>query len=122
MTDIDTNIYKVYRFERGEWDSRGIYNRGECDSFDISASIQPISGNMLRLLPEHRRNSEAITIFSEERLFPSDEIEERAADVIIFDRKRFEIFKVKKWAECTDIPHYESIAIMEDRQGAKHDS
>ena len=119
MIDIPTGTYSVKRFvEGGEWGDDGKYKRGEAKFFDFQASIQPLSGNAIKLLPEHRRNSESVIIFSEERLFTSDEKSQRAADILLYDGKCFEVFNVKKWSEETDINHYESIAIMEDGQGA----
>ena len=118
MIDIPTGTYSVTRAKGpGQWGDDGKFKRGESKVFDMEASIQPLSGNLIKLLPEHRRNSESIIIFSEERLFPSDEKSQRAADVIEYDDKCFEVFNVKKWSEFTDINHYETIAIMEDGQG-----
>ena len=122
MIDIATGIYTIESFQKGSWGDDGRYNRGKCEEFEISASVQPLSGSMVKLLPEHRRNSESIVIFSEERLFTSDEKNQIAADIIKYDGKRFEIFKVSKWAGFTDIPHYESVAIMEDGEGARNET
>lgn len=123
MIDILTGQYSVTRAKQGgTWGDDGRFKKGSSKVFDIEASIQPLSGNMIKLLPEHRRNSESIIIFSEERLFASDEKSQRAADVIEYDGKCFEVFNVKKWSEFTDINHYESIAIMEDGQGGGNES
>lgn len=118
MTDIDTGSYLVERYSAGSWGADGKFSRGAKTELQIEASIQPLSGNMIKLLPEHRRNSESIHIFSEERLYPSDEKSQNPSDVVTYDDKKFEIFTVKKWADVTDIPHYESIGIMQDGQGA----
>ena len=123
MIDIITGTYSVTRAKgSGQWGDDGKFKRGESKVFDMEASIQPLSGNMIKLLPEHRRNSESVIIFSEERLFTSDEKSQRAADVIEYDEKCFEVFSVKKWSEFTDINHYESIAIMEDGQGGGNET
>ena len=121
MIDIKTGTYTIKRFKKGYWDnSTGKYSRDEDKEFEIDASIQPITGNDVKLLPEHRRNTESIMIFSNERLFPSDEKSQKAADIVIYDEKRFEVFKSSKWSETTDINHYETIAIMEDGEGGGH--
>lgn len=123
MIDITTGTYSVTRSKGpGVWGDDGKFQRGQSKVFEIEASIQPLSGNMIKLLPEHRRNAESVIIFSSERLFASDEKSQRAADIVEYDGKKFEIFTVKKWAEFTDIPHYESIAIMEDGQGGANES
>lgn len=123
MIDIATGTYSVTRAKtQGTWGDDGRFKRGAEKVFEMEASIQPLSGNMIKLLPEHRRNAESVIIFSEERLFASDEKSQRAADIVEYDGKRFEVFTVKKWSEFTDINHYETIAIMEDGQGGGNES
>lgn len=123
MIDITTGTYEVERATQGgQWGDDGRFQRGSSSFFDIDASIQPATGNMIKQLPEHRRNSESIVIFSEERLFTSDEKSQKAADVITYDGKKFEVFIVKKWSDFTDINHYESIAVMVDGQGGGNES
>ena len=123
MIDITTGTYTIERAtSEGSWGDDGRFKRGAKKEFEIEASIQPLTGNMIKLLPEHRRNSESVIIFSSERLFPTDEKSQRAADIVNYDGKKFEVFTVKKWAEFTDIPHYESIAIMEDGQGGANEA
>ena len=121
MIDIITGTYTIERSKKGSWGDDGNYNNVIEKNFEIDASIQPLTGNMLKQLPEHRRNAENILIYSSEKLFTSDEKNNKSADVINYDDKRFEVFSVKKWADMTDIPHYESMATMVDGQGGGHD-
>lgn len=121
MIDIETGTYTIERVGAGAWGDDGRYHKGPKSEFEIKASIQPVTGNMVKLLPEHRRNTESVIIFSDERLFPSDEKNGKGADIVNYDGKKFEVFTVKKWAEFTDIPHYETIAIMVDGEGAKNE-
>lgn len=121
MIDIPTGRYKVIRSTgKVTWEN-GRPIKGTETFLDISASIQPVSGNMIKIIPEHRRNQESIVIYSSDRLFTTDEKSGRIADVVEYDGKRFQVFSVKKWAETTDINHYESIAIMEDGQGGANE-
>jgi len=118
MIDIPTGTFTIIRASlKGEWGDDGRFKRGQAEEFDIEASIQPASGNMVKMLPEHRRNSESIVIFSKERLFVSDEKNQKAADIIFYDGKSFEVLKVSKWSDFTDIEHYQSLAVMQDGQG-----
>ena len=122
MIDIPTGDYSVKRFGKGEYDSRGIYVRGEDREFEINASIQPVTGNMVKLLPEHRRNADSIVIYSVEELYSSDEKDGRPADIVIYRGRKYEVFSVKDWSMMTDINHYESVAIMQDGQGSRNGS
>lgn len=117
MIDIPTGTYEVQRFGKGEWADDGTYKKGSLKAFDIEASMQPASGNMIKQLPEHRRSAESYTLFLEEKLFISDEASNQAADIVIYDGRKFEVFMVKNWSVTTDIPHYECLIVKEDGQG-----
>ena len=115
MTDVDTGTYTIRRFEQGVWKDDGRYSRGDFTEFDVDASVQPTTGNMVKQLPEHRRSAESYVIFLEERLFISDEKNQTASDIFFYKGKCFEVMIVKDWAD-TDIPHYECIIVKEDGQ------
>lgn len=117
MIDITTGTYTVERYGPGKWLDTGKYERGILESFQMEASIQPATGNMIKILPEHRRSAETNVVYTESRLFISDEKNQKASDVVIYDGKRFEVMNVKKWADITDIPHYECLIVKEDGQG-----
>lgn len=121
MIDIITGNYTFTRFEKGCWGDDGRFKKGNSKQFELDANIQPATGAMVKLLPEHKRNAETLVVFTEERLFPASEKSQRSGDILHYDGKKFEMFSVKKWADETDIPHYESIAILIDGEGVSND-
>lgn len=116
MIDIPTEQLTVERHEKGIWQD-GRFVKSELSGFEISASVQPLRGNEVKILPEHRRTSESLKIYTTDQLRTSDELNQLPADVIIHDGKRFEIFSVSNWSIGTDIPHYKIIAVKQDGQG-----
>lgn len=116
MIDIPTEQLTVTRNGEGEW-CEGRYVRGKKKEFEISASVQPLRGNDVKLLPEHRRTAEAVKIYTTDKLRTSDEKNNLAADRILHDGKIFEVHSVMNWSIGTDIPHYKIVAVKEDGQG-----
>ena len=119
MIDIPTETLPVERFAAGAWGLNGKYQKGALENLNVEASVQGLTSNELKLLPEHKRSAESIKlyVFKGDRLRIADEANNLPADIIIHDGKRFEIFKVWNWAIGTDIPHYKCIAVKEDGQG-----
>lgn len=117
MIDIQTKAVTIIRYSKGEWQDDGTFRKNKEKEFEIEVSAQPLTGNQVKLLPEHRRTAESLTVFTETPLFTSDEANQISADIMVYKGKRFEIFTVKDWSEAMDMPHYECIAIKEDGQG-----
>ncbi len=118
LGNLMTEILKVTRFDCGGngW-VNGKYDKGKFRTLKIKASVQPMKPNEILQLPEHRRTSESLKIYTCDRLFTSDESQQRAADVVHHDGKDFEIHSVANWAIGTCIPHYKAIAVKIDGQG-----
>ena len=114
MIDLPTTEIKVTQPTEGGEYVNGRYVPGEKRIVFNMASVQPLSGSEIQMLPEGRRNMEAINIFTELRMFVSDEKNNRKASLIEYDGKNYEVHKVDNWAIGTDIPHYEIIAIKID--------
>jgi len=115
-----TERLTVSRFAEGKW-IEGSYQRGEESCFDIDASVQPMTPNEIVQVPEHRRNSESVKIYTCDRLFQADESKGTASDIVKHDGKHYEIHKVSNWQIGTDLPHYKCIGIMLDGEGTGRD-
>jgi len=116
MIDIPTEQLTVERHEAGTW-TDGRFVKGVQSEITIEASVQPLRGNEVKILPEHRRTSEAVKIYTSTKIRTTDEKNQLPADVILHDNKRFEIHSVENWSIGTDIPYYKIIAVKEDGQG-----
>lgn len=117
IDSLATETLSVQRYADGEWVD-GRYNRGAPTTVTFEASVQPLRPNEVQVLPEHRRNSEAVKIYTVERLFNSDEKNTIPADVVTHDGKQYEILQVSNWSIGTDIPHYKAIGVMVDGEGS----
>ena len=98
----------------------GFYNKdgrfipGDFVVRNINASIQPLSGRQIQLLPEGRRSEDSIVIYSTEELFTAQSSANKKGDVVIFRGKRYEVFNTKAWLSGA-FTNYESIALLESK-------
>lgn len=116
IKSLMTETLTVERRGPGVW-VNGRYEKGSKSCHNIKASVQPMSGDETKILPEGRRSSESMKIYTYDRLFMSDESKQIAADVIKHDGKFFEIHMVQNWKIGTDLPHYKCIAVKIDDEG-----
>lgn len=98
---------------------KGRYREGDAKTRKLNASVQPLSPREVLLLPEGRREKWAVKVFTDEPLFVNDTLAKTTASVITYKCKKFEVHQVSDWSCRTDLPHYESVAILVDPNGSE---
>lgn len=89
----------------------GIYDNGiwiqysPDTEFTIKASVQPLSGSDLRLLPENRREEEILKIYTSTELVGSNKGQPFNPDIVIINGKPYEVFNGFNWQNGI-INHY----------------
>jgi hypothetical protein len=109
MINIFSSPITVIRETKSGSYVRGIWTPGKASEFEIQATVEPLDGQDLLLIPEGERTKEMIRIYSELELKTADEACARKADVVRYQGKLYEVHKVKTWTQL--IPHFETIAI-----------
>lgn len=117
IESLATETLSVDRYSDGSWVD-GRYQKGTPVTTTFTASVQPLRPNETQIIPEHKRNSEAVKIYTQERLFNADEKNGIPADVVTHDGKIYEIMDVSNWSIGTDLPHYKAIAVLRDGEGS----
>lgn len=86
----------------------GKWVAGSATTFTIWASVQPVSGMDLQLVPEGRRDSQAVKIYTSTLL----QIGEGGtnADILTAFGDQFEIIEVQPW-QSNVINHYKCIGL-----------
>jgi phosphoribosylaminoimidazole carboxylase (NCAIR synthetase) len=79
----------------------GRYTAGAADALDIVASVQPVTGDDLKTLPEAQHTDSVIVIYTETELYTRTATHE--PDVITFEAETYELFKVEKWSHTGQI-------------------
>jgi hypothetical protein len=118
MIDIPTESIQVIRADGGGWsDATGRYERGQERRLPAEAmSIQPLTADEIKLLPEGRRTAETLKVYLETKVRCADEKAGTAADRIEHAGKVYEVIAVEDWSR-TDIPHFKAILAKIDGEG-----
>lgn len=78
------------------------------------SSVQPATAQQVQMLPEGRRNSASLAIFTSTPVYTLDEAAKTDPDVIIARGRRWEVLRV--FEHMTPWAHYEVIASLIDGQ------
>jgi len=108
MTFFNNN-YKYKRKSSGYIDAKGNYVEGSFFEYDFVGNIQIMSGKDMQLLPEGRRETESIKIFSGIRLNTVDVKNKTNPDIVIFNGEEYEVISSSPYQNNL-INHYEMIA------------
>lgn len=116
MLDLLTGTIQIIQPSAGAWVD-GEFVNGATTTLNIPASVQPLKASDLKMLPEGRRNTEAIKIYAETKAVISDEKNSKNNSKIVYDGKNYEVFSVFNWSIGTDLKHYKIIALKIDGEG-----
>ena len=88
----------------------GLWVEGAPTDSTITASIQPLSGEDMKSLPEARRQSEGYNMFTSTQVKTVEDAgSDQNADKIVFSGKEYEVYQVKPWQNNTNftlVNHY----------------
>jgi hypothetical protein len=106
MSSFRKHTLTVKRRSSGDYDAAGFFKvSGPDTEFTITASIQPITGSEMLLLPENRRELETKKIFTSTELYGIEKGNGINADIVIIDGDEFEVVRVYPWKNNV-INHY----------------
>lgn len=91
IASLSTGSYTRTRYAAGATVD-GVYVPGAASTEAIVAAVQPVSGDVLKALPEGRHADQSRVVYSESEL--------RAAPVpdrVTIDGAEFEVFKAERW-------------------------
>ena len=114
MVIYDTEVELESPVGSGSWGSGGRFEKGNVTTKTIRCEIQPLDGYIFKLLPEGKRDVESLRIFTKEKLSVGDSSSNISGDVLIYNNKRFDIWRVHFWI-LGGLTHYEGIALREDK-------
>jgi hypothetical protein len=87
---------------------KGRWTDGATTPFTFVASVQPLKGNELLVLPEGQREKETYKLYTTYQLRTADEPAKKKPDKIQIFSKTFEVISVEPWQNKV-IPHYKAI-------------
>lgn len=83
---------------------------GSSTTSTIQASVQPLRGQEMMLLPEARRTSQAVVIYTDTQLRVANTAAGYNADVVTAFGQSFEILSCEPW-QSNVINHYRAIGV-----------
>lgn len=99
----------VKRRAEGSYNDAGFYEvEGADTEVPILASIQPVSGSDLVLLPENRREEELLKLYTDTLLIGAEKGNSTNCDIVTIDGFDYEVVKVFPWKNNV-IPHYKVV-------------
>lgn len=100
--------FVVTRKEAGSF-VNGKWVEGDTSTFTIQASVQPLRGDEIQLLPEGRRNSQAVRIYTDTLLYNKTN-ESTNPDIVTAFETDFEVLTVEPW-QSNVINHFKCLAV-----------
>jgi len=109
------SLFNTHSLEVTRYDSvsivkgRHVPGSDSTTSINITASVQPLTGNEISTLPENRRSTSSYKIFTETELKITNSATGLKPDRVTLFGNLCEIIRVQAWQNGL-IPHYECIA------------
>lgn len=94
--------------------TKGQYSPGAETELIIQASVQPLAGRELDLLPEGRKELESYKLYTTFELRTANQANQTQSDEITLFGKSFEVIKVENWQNAV-LPHYKAIVSLKKR-------
>ena len=100
----------VLRTAPGHYGTDGYWVEGQQSTLSIRLSVQPLKVEEMAALPEGRRSSKAVKIYSDAELIPADQETSQNADIVVWLGKNWEVVGCDA-NQMGVIPHYKSLAV-----------
>lgn len=113
--DVFRKSINVTRGAPGYFDQiTGLRVEGAESQFEILASIQPTTPEVMELFPEGDRVKESFTLYTDTELKTADVDNETPADFVFIEGEKYIVVKVSKWQNKI-LDHYKVVIIKEGR-------
>jgi hypothetical protein len=105
--------YTVRRRDPGSYVNGHWQPAGTWTEFDIVASIQPLRGKEMELLPEGERSKEMVRIYTKSGLRQTIEQQDVKGDLVSYKGRQYEVKSVEEWEFSWDgLAHFKAIAVL----------
>lgn len=85
----------------------GIYTDGATTSSEITASVQPLKPEEIEQLPEGRRNSDPLWLFTATKL---NTVTTANPDLVVINSADYEVFQISPWQNNV-LSHYKCLVM-----------
>jgi len=102
-------VITVSRFEPGYYNEDGRFVAASPITFDIRASVQPARPDEIQRLPEGRRTSATIAVYSKAELKTANAPQGNQPDLLSYRKESFQVESVEDWFELGG--YYKALAV-----------
>lgn len=106
---LGTEPIKRRRYSAGSYGTDGRWDDGGRLDDEILASVQPMNGRDLQLLPEGLRQRDSIKVYTEAELRTANQHVAKQADELQIDSIWYQVHTVSR--QRSIIPHYKAICL-----------
>jgi len=99
----------IQRSKPGAHDEHGRWKEAPTEEISIDAVVQPARGKELQRLPEGRRTSESIKVYTTTPLFSAEVEDQNQPDILVWQGKKYQIETIDNWEEYGD--YYKALAL-----------
>lgn len=110
MGVIPRKTLLVRRYAAGDYNTSGNWVEGTPGDFNILASVQPLRGKEMEMLPEARRESQAYKLYTDTQLLTINTTAKTNSDRVQIEGNWFEVLIAEPW-QNTIIDHYKVIVV-----------
>ncbi len=100
----------VTRVAAGEYNTAGVWVEGQPATLSIPMSVQPMKLSEMEALPEGRRSSRAVKIYSDAELIAADQDTGQNGDIVTWLGKKWEVVSCMPYQGGV-IPHWKALAV-----------
>jgi len=93
----------------------GMWRDGKWQSFEITASLQPMMERDFLLLPEGDRFKDVRKIYTDAKLLVGNEGRTLASDLVCIDGEDYQVRKVEDWTNHLSLTHFKVILVRDNR-------
>jgi hypothetical protein len=99
---------RILRRLPGTYDENGRWMEGEPTVLDIIAVVQPLKSHEMVRVPEGRRTTGSVKLYSQTRLQTADAKKQRQPDRFCWNGDEYEVLSVDDWSQGG---YYKAIAV-----------
>lgn len=96
------------RFGAGTRDSFGAFVPGATVDTVIKASVQPMRGQELAILPEGERQKDQRKVYTLTELRTADQSLQAPPDQLLIDGLAYQVQQVEPWPSVSPLPHFKA--------------
>ena len=118
MKLLNLETLTVTRYAAGAYGSDGVYVPGSTTTLTVQATVQPLNGKDLQILPEGLRTREAFKLYTATELRTTDQTAGTLSDIVTRGGALYDVQQVGPWLSGSGtLNHHKAIIVRRQENG-----